>query len=115
VDNEQCRPDWPALLSLGESVPQKTLFDGWNIDQITFDIKLNINKPGGSVYVHFTDELGKSAGSRKVQWSKDRDCSDLGLVARDVINAFMFAPQLEMIDTLQRSFKRHCPEVPMAS
>ncbi len=93
-------------------MPQTTLFDGWNIDQVTFDVKLNVNKPGGSLYVHFTDELGKSAGARKVTWTKDRDCSDLGLVARDVINAFMFAPHFEMLDELRRSFTRWCPELP---
>ncbi len=95
-------------------MPQRTMFDGWNIDQMTIDIKLNVNKPGGSVYVHFTDELGKSAGSRKVSWTKDRDMSDLGLVVRDVTNAFLFAPQHEMLDQLPGSFTRHCPEVPIS-
>ncbi len=94
-------------------MPQNKLFDGWNIDQMTIDVKLNVNKPGGSVYVHFTNELGKSVGSRKVSWTKDRDLSDLGLVLRDVANGFMFAPEVEMFDTLQPAFRRHCPEVPL--
>ncbi len=96
-------------------MPQKTLFDGWNIDGMTIRVHLNVNKPGGRLDVEFTDELGKFAGSRGVRWTKDHDLADLGLVLRDVGNAFMWAPQLEMTTEVQRAFRRHCPEVPSGS
>jgi hypothetical protein len=112
MDNEQRRPSWPALFRWEKHTMQKTLFDGWNIHQVDFHIHLNVNKPGGRVTASFQDELGQSAGSRTVQWSKDRDVSDLGLVLRDVVNAFLYAPQMEMVGTLAQSFIKHCPEVP---
>jgi hypothetical protein len=112
MDNKKRRPLRSALLRWENDTMQKTLFDGWNIDQVDFHIHLNVNKPGGRVTASFKDELGKPAGSRTVQWSKDRDVADLGLVLRDVVNAFLFATQMDMIDTLRQSFTKHCPEVP---
>jgi hypothetical protein len=112
MDDKQRRPLRPALLRWENYTMQKTLFDGWNIDQVHFNIKLNVNKSGGRVTATFTDELGKPAGSRTVQWNKDRDVCDLGLVLRDVVNAFLFASQMEMMDTLRSSFMKYCPEVP---
>lgn len=93
-------------------MPQPTLFGAWTIDRMTIDVKLNTNRPGGKLHVQFHSEDGKTAGARSVQWNKDRDLADLGLVLRDVANAFLWAPQLEMLDELQAAFRRWCPEVP---
>lgn len=93
-------------------MPQTTLFDGWTISDLSIAVHLNTNRPGGRIHVQFLDETGKVAGARSVQWTKDRDLADLGLVLRDVANAFMWAPQLEMVEEIRHAFRRHCPEVP---
>lgn len=91
---------------------QKTLFDGWTISDMTISVHLNTNRPGGKLHVQFHDEVGKLAGARSIQWQKDRDLADLGLALRDIANAFMWAPQLEMLDTVRSALVKHCPEVP---
>lgn len=93
-------------------MPQKTLFDGWTIHRMRIDVELNTNRPGGRIAVHFEDENGKAAGGQSIQWHKDRDLADLGLVLRDIANAFMWAPHLEMAQEPKLAFRRHCPEVP---
>jgi hypothetical protein len=101
-----------AVLTKENPLPQRTLFDGWNICDLRIDVHLNVNRPGGRITVAFTDETGKLAGQRSVGWSKDRDVSDLGLVLRDVANAFLFAPQQEALEQIKVAAAKHMPEVP---
>lgn len=95
-------------------MPQQTLFGGWNIVAINLGIELPVNKPGGRVSMSLWDENRRHAGGRTVQWNKPRDLNDLPLVANDVVAAFMWAPQLEIVETLRTSFARHCPELTQA-
>ncbi len=94
-------------------MPQQTLFGGWGITDLTIRMHLNMNKPGGRIYVEFGDENGKMAGSRSIQWTKDRDTSGLDLVAQEVVNAWLWAPQTEGLETLRKAFSKHCPKVPV--
>jgi hypothetical protein len=96
-------------------LPQHTLFDGWTISDMRIDVHLATNRPGGRISVTFADETGRICGQRSVGWAKDRDVSDLGLVLRDVANAFLFAPQLEMLEQLKVAAAKHLPEVPSGS
>lgn len=95
-------------------MPQRTLFDGWDLTDLRVDVHLNARKPGGLIAVTLTDENGKLAGMRKVQWNKDRDVSDLGLVLKDVADAFLWAPHLEAVSTLEVACRKHLPEVSLS-
>lgn len=92
-------------------MPQPTLFEGFTITSMAITVELPVNRPGGRIAVRFEDENGRAAGGRTVQWQKPRDLSDLGMVLRDLGSAFMFAPQLEMVDELRQAFLRWCPQL----
>lgn len=96
-------------------MPQRTIFDGFDLTDLTISIHLNANRPGGRIHVQLTDELGKLAGARSVQWLKERDVSDLGLVLKDVADAFLWAPHLEAVSALEVACRKHLPEVSAAS
>lgn len=92
-------------------MPQTTMFDGWDLTDLTIRVHLNARKPGGLIHVELHDEHGKLVGSRKVGWVKDRDTSDLGQVLKDVADAFLWAPHLEAVAALEAACRKHLPEV----
>lgn len=114
MHHEQGPGTTARALLMGDTMPQQTLFGGWNLVRMNLAVELPINRPGGRLSVHFEDENGRPAGGRSVTWRKPRDLSDLGHVLKDMGDAFMWAPQLECIARLDSSFRSHCPEVPAA-
>lgn len=92
-------------------MPQRTLFEGWDLTDLTIRVHLNNLKPGGTIHVELTDEMGKLAGARSVQWRKDRDVAGLPYVLQGLGEAFLWAPQLEAVAAVQVLVPKHMPEV----
>ena len=93
-------------------MPQQSLFGGWAITDITIDIHLNANRPGGRVHAVVKDENGKRVEAFQVAWQKDRDIADMGMFAKAIVEAWLWGEFGAVSSVVRVGARAWLPEVP---
>lgn len=74
-------------------------------------VQLNIDKPGGAIVASIEDERGKSMARAHRSWRTERDLAQIGRVANDLVDHFMWGEPDRLDLRLAVAMRDWCPPV----
>lgn len=93
-------------------MPQPSLFEGFEGCTLSLTLRIPPNKPGGQVAVSVSDELYRVLAQQAVGWERPRDLAGLPDAVKQIVTAWLYGSERDVVEMTQTSIKAHCPRVP---